>query len=260
MECGTTSPTGTISGALSACDPQICAVLDTNVVPAWDMYDTQPCNPEHAYFESTIVEYNDISGFAVEIKILLTNDERLWGEDPNANLSDPAITKVSYEPSEETSILNMWGIVADDTLQYIVIPKATWARDVGHLYSTTPELSGKPVQPQVGDVIKTLFNDRNYEITDVGSETAIFNAKKFVWELIVKPYRFAEESDEHRETHMGVYDDPFETLTTDPTGGVVPQNNYAKEVYGDNDFVEEKSEEIDDYRDVIDPDKASFGA
>jgi hypothetical protein len=223
------------------------------------MYDTYQCNPEHALFESSIVEYNDISGFPIEIKVLLNNDERLWGEDPNANLSEPVITKASFEPSEETSILNMWGIVADDTMQYIVIPKATYARDMRNLYTTTPELTGKPIQPQVGDIIKTIFNNRNYEITDIGSESAVFNAKKFVWELIVKPFRFSEQSDEHRETHMEVYDDPFETLTTDPTGGIVPQNNYAKETFGDNDYVEEESEKIDDYRDVVDPDKASFG-
>lgn len=258
MICGQQAPTGTLSGALSACDPPICNILDTNNVPAWNLYDTMPCNPEHAFFESTIVEYNDIQGFPIEIKVLLTTDERLWGEDPNSRLSDPITTKATFEPSEETSILNMWGIVADDTMQYIIIPKATYLRDMAWLYANTPELSGRAVQPMVGDVIKTIFNNRNYEVTDVGSEQAIFQGKKFAWELIVKPFRYSEQSDEHRETHMGLYDDPFETLVPDPTGGTVPQNNYAKDRFGDNTFIETESESIDDYRD-IDPDKASFG-
>lgn len=266
MECGSTSPTGTVSGALSACDnPCVYTALDCHNIPAWDMYDTMPCNPEHALFASAICEYTDIAGFPIEIKVLLNNkDDRLWGEDPNVNLSDPKITKAVFEPSEETSILNMWGIVADDTMQYIIIPKSTYTRDMSSLYASTPELSGRPVQPMVGDVIKTIFNNRNYEITDVGSEQAIFQGVKFAWELIVKPFRYSEQSDEHRETHMGVYDDPFASITTDtltsnPCGLSADQNNYATESYGDNSFVETESEQIDDYRDTNDPDKASFG-
>ncbi len=248
--------------ALSSCDDQcVFEALSCQNIVAWDLYDTSNCNPELALFASTICEYTDISGFPIEVRALLSNEEKLWGEDPNATLSDPMLTKAVFEPSEETSVLNMWGIVADDTMQYMVIPKSIWTRDLAPLYSITPGLTGRPVQPQVGDVITTLFNNRNYEITDVGDEQAIFMGRKFAWELIVKPYRFSEQSDEHREAHMGVYDDPFETMVEGPSG-MVPQNNYATDTFGDNEFVEEQSDEIDDYRDIdtdIDPDKGAFG-
>ncbi len=262
MECGVPL-SGTDTGALSACDDQ-CAleVLSCQNISAWDLYDTTSCNSEHAFFASTICEFTDISGFPIEVRALLVNEERLWGEDPNATLSDPMLTKAIFEPSEETTVLNMWGMVADDTMQYIVIPKSIWTRDLCPLYTITPGLSGKPCRPQAGDVLTTLFNNRNYEITDVGEENAIFMGKKFAWELIVKPYRFSEQSDEHRVVTTGSYDDPFETIVEGPTGQMVPQNNYVREQYGDNTFVEEQSDDIDDYRDIntlLDPDKGAFG-
>ncbi len=261
MDCLSAATTAAPSGAPSGCVEQACIfpVLDCHESPVWDLFDNQECNPEQYLFGSLMCEFNDIAGFPIEVKVLMTQDDQLYGEDANANLSDAIITKAIYEPSEEQAILNAWGLMADDTMQYIIIPKNTYTRDFTELFSVTPELSGKPVQPFVGDVIKTLHNERNYEIVDVGETSAIFQGSSYTWELIVRPYRFSEQSDEHRETYIGVYDDPFETLTEDPTGGLVPQNNYTKETYGDNDFVEEESEQIDDYRDVSDPDKASFG-
>ena len=262
MDCLSASPSSTITGSCSGSEA-LCAleILDCHNEPAWDLYDTLPCNPEHALFASTICEYTDIAGFPIEVRVLIAEQERLWGEDPNAGLADPMITKAVYEPSEETSILNVWGIVADDTMQYIVIPFTTWTRDVGPIYSLTPELSARPPIPQVGDVIKTLFNDRNYEITDVGSEQAIFMGKKFAWELIVKPFRYSDQSTGHRDVHMGLEDDPFATMVPHPSGGdaEVPMEQYTEKRFGDNEFVEEQSNEIDDYRDVDDPDKGAFG-
>ena len=259
LQCGVSAPSGTLSGSLSACEPPICAILDTNIKPAWDMYDTSECNPEHAFFDSTLVEYNDISGFAVEVRVLLHNDERLFGEDPNASLSDPILTKVTFEPTEESSILSTWGISFDDTMQYMMIPKATWKRDATATYTSTDELSAMAIVPKAGDVVTVLFNGKNYEITDVGSTGTIFNSKKFVYEFILRPYRFSEQSDEHRMVEMGLYDDPFATMTTNPTGGMVEQNNYGTDQFGDNEFIEDESDKIDDYRDITDPDKGAFG-
>ena len=260
MDCNSIPPTAS-ANAPSGCVEQACIypVLDCHNVPVWDLYDNGACNPEAALFASTMCEFNDIAGFPIEVRVLLTNSDKLFGEDANARLSDPVITKASYEPSEEQTILNAWGLMADDTMQYIVIPKTTYKRDMTQVFSTTPELIGRMIRPMVGDVIKTIHNDRNYEVVDVGEQSVIFQGQSYVWELIVRPYRFSDQSDEHREVYTGQYDDPFETITTDPTGGSVPQNNYTTEVYGDNDFVETESEKIDNYRDISDPDKMSFG-
>jgi len=260
MDCNSISPTATVTGALSACtDTCVYSILDCNNAPAWDLYDTTQCNPEQALFGSTICEYTDIAGFPIEVRVLLTNDDRLFGEDPNARLTDPVITKAIFEPSQEQSLISVWGIAWNDTMQYIVIPRAMYTRDLRDVYRTTPQLAGKPVQPKVGDIVTTIYNNRNYEVVDIGSESVIFNAKKFVWELIVKPFRFSAQSDTHMDVMAGRFDDPFATMTLDPTGGTVTQENYVAVTQGDNAFVEIESEKIDDYRDVTDPDKASFG-
>jgi hypothetical protein len=135
-----------------------------------------------------------------------------------------------------------------------------FTRDASHVYMTTPELSGKAIVPKAGDVVKVLFNDRKYEITDVGSTGTIFNAKKFVWEFILRPFRFSEQSQEHREFYSDRFDDPFETIVDHPVSGTVPQKNEFVDRFAGNDAIEAESDEIDDYRDVInDPDKGAFG-
>ena len=48
--------------------------------------------------------------------------------------------------------------------------------------------------PKPGDVIQTIWNDRSYEIADVHEEENIFQLKKLVWNFVLRPYRFSEQS------------------------------------------------------------------
>lgn len=228
----------------------------------WNMYDLN--NPEHNLFESNLCEITDISGFPLEFRLLLPKNDWLWGEDPNSKLSYPSFTKGIYAPETETNLLDMFGLTADDTLQYISIPKAIFARDLGMVFTDTIGPSAA-IQPRVGDIIKTLWNNRNYEIVNISEEENIFLAKKFVWDIIVKPFRFSEQSPEHREVHTGLPDDPFESIITGPSGDYI-QNNYATEMFGDNEDIDRESDSIYDYDDEgiqggcdNDPDKAAFG-
>ena len=164
------------------------------------------------------------------------------------------------------------GLTADDTLQYMTIPRAIFTRDLSMLfYDTYP--SGSPpapsatdrvfVQPQIGDVITTIWNNRHYEITSIEEEQNIFLAKKFTWDLILRPFRFSEQSDEHREVYSGLPDDPFEGIVDGtyevPIKGEVSdvvQRNYLEEKFGDNDNIQQESNEISNPKD---PDEAAFG-
>ena len=239
--------------------------LNPNIKPEWDLYDTTENNIEYALYDSTIVEYNDISGFVCEYRILLSNYDTLMGEDPNCNLSDGVLTKISFNPSDEQSILDMFGITADDTMEMTMIPISTFNRDLSGAYNTlSTSISANPpllIIPKVGDVLTTIYNQRNYEIVSIGQEDNIFNAKKFVYNMILKPYRFSEQSDSHRDVHIGLIEDPFATITEDG----YEQNNFGTVEYGDNSFIEEESDKIDDYDDVLtsfkpsDPDKDAFG-
>ncbi|MCK5020475.1 MAG: hypothetical protein KAS32_25790 [Candidatus Peribacteraceae bacterium] len=245
------------------CTP-LCSGADSGVCspPGWNMYDISPTNCEHHLFESTLCEITDIQGFPVEYRLLLPENDWLHGEDPNAKLSYPSFTKAIYTPQNETNILDMFGLTADDTMQYVSIPKSIFARDLSMMYSDTLGPSAY-VQPRVGDIIKTLWNDRNYEVVNISEEENIFMAKKFVFDMIVKPFRFSEQSDEHREVFSGLPDDPFESIVPGPSGDVI-QNNYGTEMFGDNEDIDKESSEIYDYDDEgiqggCDPDENAFG-
>jgi hypothetical protein len=237
--------------------------------PLWSLYDITDTNPEFCLFESIIGEYTDISGFPVLYYRAKSKMDRLYGEDSNQDFYEPVETKLSYEPTEEPNIIDGLGLRSDETLQYSLIPKANFTRDIfggveyemgvpvnlgnitgGSGYSqgtgvTTTSLNGtglivsvktnssgeviyvqienagsgyfkddvvtvnggdnnatftvesitkRPFQPMPGDVVKTLWNNRNYEIVDIGAEQSIFMAKKLIWEFILRPYRFSEQS------------------------------------------------------------------
>jgi hypothetical protein len=120
-------------------------------------------------------------------------------------------------------MINTFGMVSEEMIQYAAIPKTTFSRDVS-----------ASVNPRPGDVVKTLWNNRTYEIVDVHEESQIFQLKKLIWEFILKPYRFSDTSDSSRE----LSDDIDDTLTQ------------ALTAYGDNEWIEEKSDSIDNYDDV----------
>jgi hypothetical protein len=224
----------------SPCKPQ-CSPPQLNFYNLTD-------NPEHCLFEQMVQESCDITGFPIEYRKLLNDNEQLFGEDPNANLSEPILTKAMFEPSDETSILDMFGITGDDTMEIVNIPINTFTRDCSASFNNIdPDLK---VIPVVGDVIKILYSNRNYEITNISKENIIFLAKKFVYTLILRPYRYSEQSDEHRDVYNGLPDDPFETIVQTPSGNDVMQKNDFSSNYSDDTWIEDESEFIDDYPDV----------
>ncbi|MBU0847685.1 hypothetical protein KKH23_10905, partial [Patescibacteria group bacterium] len=89
-------------------------------------------------------------------------------------------------------------------------------------------------EPKPGDVIQTLWNERSYEVVDVGAEGSIFQLKKMIWEFILKPYRFSDQSESAQDISWDVDSTLSEPLTA----------------YGDNAWIEEESDDIDLYSDV----------
>lgn len=223
--------------------------------PQWDLHEdymNNEENPEHWLFNSTICEYTDISGFPVKYYISKKNMDPLWGEDPNNDYAESFITRFIYEPTEETSILDAFGITSDETLQYAQIPMDIFTRDsVETFYTLAPsaEYNDKILEPKVGDIIKTIWNERDYEVVFARRETNVFNSRKFIWDLILRPYRFSEESDKAREIQYGEDVDFFDMATTDmswqddvpiaPSADEPPETKaYGKKKYGDNAWIE----------------------
>lgn len=225
----------------------------------WSLYNLVD-NPEHTLMSNHLCEVADVVGFPVEYRVLLSNYDYLFGEDPNEKLSEPILTKVVYNPEEETAILDMFGITGDQTLQYMFIPISTFDRDMMDDYY---RMFGTNVivKPKVGDVITVLAFNRSYEITNVSQEQTIFLGKKFTYAIILRPFRFSEQSDEHREVHTGLDDgvpDPFSTIINMPDGSTMVEKQYSVEKFGDNNNLETESNTNYDYSLENDPDYFAF--
>lgn len=259
-DCGC-QPVANCETCTPVCSGAICTPT------GWSMYDISPNNCEHRLFESTLCEVVDIQGFSIEYRLLLGREDYLWGEDPNNNLSYPTYSKVIYAPGAGgANLLDMFGLTSDETIQYMFIPKATFARDMGMLYNDVlgPDIA---IKPRVGDVVKTLWNNRSYEVVNISSdEVDIFMAKTFVYAIILRPFRYSEQSTGHREVHTGLPDDPFSSIVAGPSGDII-QNDYLRLKYGDNNNIDIESDSIYDYddegpqgvEDMRDPDRDAFG-
>lgn len=193
--------------------------------PKWDMYHPQDGNIEHDLYDSLIVEYNDIQGVKCQYYMRNTSIsmDRLYGEAVNTAYHDPIETRMTYEVTEEPTITDPFGITSIDVIQYAFIPKSTFSRDVS---------AGR--DPIPGDVVVFPWNQRSYEIADVGEEMSIFQLKKLVWELILKPYRFSDQSQSTRDATYNIDDTLSQPLTA----------------YGDNEWIEDESDDVDNYTDV----------
>jgi hypothetical protein len=186
------------------------------------MYDISDENQEHDLYNSVIVEFNDISGTKIDYYILdpSISYDTLYGESTEVNYLGPYETKVVYEVTEEVAMTNIFGIVSEEMIQYAEMPKTTFSRDVSANYV-----------PRPGDVIVTKWNERAYEIVDVGEEAKIFQLMKLAYEFILKPFRFSG-TDEIGLSDATLTVDIDETLTDPLTA------------YGDNIWIEDEADSI----------------
>ena len=244
-DCGTN-----YTSQITTCNP--CVIPGT---PLWNLF-SQDGNCEAQLFASLIEEFTDIAGFPIKYWISTNNADFLFGEDATGGFLPAATSKLIYEPTEEASIVEAFGFRGDDLLQYCMMPKIMFIRDIGPSFLTYRP-SGS-IQPFIGDVITTLWNSRNYEIVDVGSEEKIFMGKKHIWELILRPFNFSNECTSARDIHMnqGNIDD-LEIIESEMEEGPgIEEKKYPTIKYGDNSWIEDESNDIDPYADV---DKSIFG-
>ncbi len=210
--------------------------------PGWDLFEDIQDNPEHKLFDSTINEFTEISGFPVlyYIKKKITDPKHvdyLFGEAPNAEWSEPYNTRILYTPTEEKSMLDVFGIQMDEFIEGVHIPVSMWERDVKYKYNEESDLLEPIKEPMVGDVVKLLWNNTSYEIVDVGAEERIFQAKKMVYEFILRPYRYSEEIDDK----VLFADDDFPELVLDR------EEDKDLDEYGENTNIGEEARENYDY-------------
>lgn len=191
------------------------------IKPKWELYDLSN-NPEHDLFKSYIVEYTDIGGILIEyyIRDETIEMDTLYGESVNTRYFDSMSTKILYEPTEEPTITSGFGINSEESISYASMPKFTFSRDVSANYI-----------PKPGDVIRTIWNNRTYEIVDVYEEEQIFQLKKMAWGFVLKTFRFSEQS----ISSKNISNEIDSTLTN------------SISAFGDNKWIEEESNINIDY-------------
>jgi hypothetical protein len=222
------------------------------IKPKWTLHDLN-ANPEHDLFQSYIVEFNDISGIEVDYYIRIegvdTEIDHIYGEPlyQNTYWSTAHRTKLIYETTEEPSITDLFGTVSDDQIQFASMPKFTFYRDVN---ANAVDVTNVSAAPKAGDVIKTIWNDRAYEVVEVHEEIQVFQLNKQAYQFILKPFRFSEQGDSA---------DSIAELTFEPTEFIDTSTEstpltatyaHTDNTELENETIDKESDEIDDYSDV----------
>jgi hypothetical protein len=221
--------------------------LNPKQKPTLDILDLDRTNnQEHLLFESIIAEKCDIAGFKCEFYRRLSGEteDYLYGEDALESFDGPYTTKILYEPTDEAPLIDIFGLSGADTIQSAEIPKVIFERDINDVfYNNTQPISAADIKPNPGDVIKTLWNNKLYEITNVSSEEKIFQGMKLIWSLTMKPFRTGQ-SDTTEDSMMFTLplsaDFPDENITT------ITRELSA---YGENDLIE-NDEDVESYADL----------
>lgn len=188
--------------------------------PKWSLYDLN-FNQEHDLVTGYLMEITDIAG----IKVLYyrrnedTPYDPLYGEQTNTNYEEPIETKVLYDVGEEPNLWSSFGMFGGDILT-CHIPQGTWRRDIS-----------QTLEPMIGDAIHIEWLDREFSVVHVDNDDRIFQLKKMIYILVLRPYRFSEDS----ESAAAIYTES------------VPMS-----AYGDNEWIEQQSDSIDTYSDIDD--------
>jgi len=205
----------------------------------WELYDISS-NTEQDLFKGYITEFTDIAGIKIEYYIrdeTIAMDD-LYGESTNTSYLPARESKIVYDPTEEPTMTTGFGIHSEEQIQFALMPKFTFTRDVSAGY-----------HPKPGDVIKTLWNSRTYEIADVNEEERIFQLNKPIWAFILKPFRFSDQS---QSTASRTGPDDITEFNRDPSPALDPDTtSQPLTAYGDNEYIEEESDEIYDYDDSV---------
>lgn len=229
----------------------------------WKTYDVVE-NPEWKLAESVALEFCDIAGIncTYYLQNLDIEPDTLYGETQNKEYLEGKNTKVVYEVGEIQTTYSMFGMIAQDQL-VIHIPQATYRRDISQTIPPKPGdaivipfYRDAPFMEQTREGINPDYDGlcgRAFEIIHVAEDQNIFQLRSVVYSLYCIPYRYSEESDSARNISMDIDDlyDPhcaYQRFPETETPSIT--------AFGDNDWIEDKSEEIDEYQDV---DRSIYG-
>lgn len=168
--------------------------------------------------ESMIMEYTDIAGVKINYYIR-SNDveyDTLYGEHTGTTYEAPKETKIIYEVVDEPNLWSSFGMTGGDVIT-AHIPMSTWRRDVS-----------KTVSPKIGDAVHIKWYqlaNRSFEVCHVDDDDKTFQLKKMIWVLILRPFRYSEQSESAAD---------------------IAVTSKLISAFGDNTWIEEHANVVDD--------------
>lgn len=171
-----------------------------------------------------------------------TNKDQLYGEDPLEQFQPPKRCRATFEDiNEPDRFWSAFGMMSDDVF-VMTIPKLEFLNKIGS------------VPPKVGDVIKTMWNDINYEVIYIHQHPE-FRYSSSVFRFTLKRFEFSYQEGTDNVQRP---DSPFVTHTPDvDPNSILVSDTTSSEFWGaDNQYIEEESDDIVDYdeHEILDDD------
>lgn len=138
---------------------------------------------EQNLYESLLTEAYNKRGVPCEYYLTSfdTDYNPVFGEDGNREFIRSFPVMTYYELPKELELWSKFGIEGLDNFQMSMSKR--------HFSAACQANDNEYTRPKVGDVIKANYNDRFYEIIDVGEEEQIFLQKKHTWILTVSVFK-----------------------------------------------------------------------
>ena len=120
------------------------------------------------------------------------NYDRIWGEDMDRLIERKFYCMAYYELQEEIELFTKFGIEGIDNFHIYISKKhfeqaSTYSIASYNITGDTTGISAyAPLVPKRGDIMKSVYNNRWYEIVNVQQEQEQFLQHKHSWDLIVK--------------------------------------------------------------------------
>lgn len=197
-------------------------MLDTRVLPEWELLDLYPKDTyEFSLYNSVIDEFTHISGFPIHYYLYSPEFiDPIYGEAPLAGFIGPFPTKILFETPRENFNIDSFGMLTDDTIQYAEMPKTVFQRDIiGHINKRKdipfPVDQRKPVP---NDVIRTLWDDKYWQIEHVATSERVFQGMKLTWNIVLKPFVYSAQGYTKSESASGVSTSGITTSGWSPSG------------------------------------------
>jgi hypothetical protein len=166
-------------------------------VPEWESYDFMPTgyfmrstsayDNERELYALLEMEQFNLYGSDLDYYCISYNMQAnaIWGEDTNRRFERQYHAKCMLELPKENEFWTQFGIEGIDTF-VIFINKMHFNRVTGG--TGYYPLNGG-YNPKIGDLLRLVYNNHYYEITNVNHTDEMFLQFKHSWSLTVRPYK-----------------------------------------------------------------------